>query len=152
LREASEIERARKQDFNKKATLACKRAGNQSSQMSAKWRSLGKSESQRQSIGLPVFQAPILLLNNNANFGNWQTFMPRQPSAPFSKASRGSVPEVARCDTIEVGEAVVRAGSKVEAYDQVEQTTMGAICNLYGQRFLVKRFDIAADEAAQQAA
>jgi hypothetical protein len=62
------------------------------------------------------------------------------------------VPEVARCNTIEVGEAVVRAGSKIEAYDQVEQALMGAIRNRDRQRFLVKSFDIVADEAAQQAA
>jgi hypothetical protein len=37
------------------------------------------------------------------------------------------MPEVARCNTIEVGEAVVRAGSKIEARDQVEQPLIGAI-------------------------
>jgi hypothetical protein len=79
------------------------------------------------------------------------------PHAPpaFDALQQGftrSVPEVARCNAIEVGEAVVRAGSKIEAYDQVQQALMGAIRNRDRQRFLVKRFDIAADEAAQQAA
>jgi hypothetical protein len=56
-----------------------------------------------------------------------------------------SMPEVACCSTIEVGEAV-RAGSKIEACDQVEQALIGAIRNRDRQRFLVKSFDIAADE------
>jgi hypothetical protein len=38
-----------------------------------------------------------------------------------------SMPEVARCNTIEVDEAVVRAGSKIRACDQVEQALVGAI-------------------------
>src|SRR5882757_6797281 len=37
------------------------------------------------------------------------------------------MPEVARCNTIEVGEPVLRAGSKIEACDQVKQTLKGAI-------------------------
>src|SRR6266852_2549782 len=57
-----------------------------------------------------------------------------------------SMPEVARCNTIEVGELVVRAGSKIEACDQVEQALIGAIRDRDRQRFLVKSFDIAADE------
>ena len=55
------------------------------------------------------------------------------------------MPEVARCNTIEVGEPVFWAGSTIEACDQVEQTLKGAIGDRDGQRFLVKRFDIAAD-------
>jgi hypothetical protein len=62
------------------------------------------------------------------------------------------MPEVARCNTIEVGEAVVCAGSKIEACDQVEQTLKGAIRDYDWQRFLVKSFDIAADEIRQQSA
>jgi hypothetical protein len=62
------------------------------------------------------------------------------------------MPEVARCDTIEVGEAVVRAGSKIKACDQVKQTLKGAIRDRDRQRFLVKSFDIAADEIRQQPA
>jgi hypothetical protein len=56
-----------------------------------------------------------------------------------------SMPEVARCDTIEVGETVVRAGSKIEACDEVEQALMGAIRDRDRQRFIVKSFDVAAD-------
>ena len=37
------------------------------------------------------------------------------------------MPEVARCNTIEIGEAVVRAGLKIEACDQIEQALIGAI-------------------------
>ena len=48
------------------------------------------------------------------------------------------MPEVARCNTIEVGEAVVRAGSKIEACDQVEQALMGAIRDRDRQRFSSK--------------
>jgi hypothetical protein len=62
------------------------------------------------------------------------------------------MPEIARCNTIEVGEAVVRAGSKIEACDQVQQALIGVICGCNGQRFLVKSFDIAADNATQQPA
>src|SRR5258707_12056329 len=62
------------------------------------------------------------------------------------------MPEVTRCNAIEVGEAVVRAGSKVEACDQVEQALKGAIRDRDRQRFLVKSFDIAADEVSQQPA
>jgi hypothetical protein len=62
------------------------------------------------------------------------------------------MPEIARRNTIEVGEAVVRAGSKIEACDQVEQTLKGAVRNRDRQRFLVKSFDIAADEVRQQPA
>jgi hypothetical protein len=53
------------------------------------------------------------------------------------------MPEIARCNTIEVGEAVVRAGSKIEAC---------AIRDRDRQRFFVKRFDIATDEISQQPA
>jgi hypothetical protein len=62
------------------------------------------------------------------------------------------MPKVARCNTIEVGKAVVRAGSKIEACDQVEQALIGAIRDSDRQRFLVKSFDIAADEVTQQPA
>jgi hypothetical protein len=62
------------------------------------------------------------------------------------------MPEVARCNTIEVGEPVLRAGSKIEACDQVEQTLKGAIRDRDRQSFLVKSFDIAADEVSQQPA
>src|ERR1700730_17036680 len=62
------------------------------------------------------------------------------------------MPEVARCNTIEVGEPVLRAGSKIEACDQVEQTLKGAIRDRDRQRFLVKSFDIAADEGSKQPA
>jgi hypothetical protein len=62
------------------------------------------------------------------------------------------MPEVARCNTIEVGEAVVRAGSKIEACDEVEQALIGAIRGSDRHRFLVKSFDIAADEVTQQPA
>jgi hypothetical protein len=55
------------------------------------------------------------------------------------------MPEVARCNTIEVGEAVVRTGSNIETRDQVEQALIGAIRDRDRQRFLVKSFDVAAD-------
>jgi hypothetical protein len=53
--------------------------------------------------------------------------------------------KVARGNTIEIGEAAVRAGSKIEACDQVEQALIGAIRDRDRQRFLVKGFDVAAD-------
>jgi len=49
------------------------------------------------------------------------------------------MPEVARCNTIEVGEPVLSAGSKIEACDQVEQSLIGAIRDRDRQRFLVKK-------------
>jgi hypothetical protein len=55
------------------------------------------------------------------------------------------MPEVARCNTIKVSEPMFCAGSKIEACDQVEQTSKGAIRDRDGQRVLVERFDIAAD-------
>ena len=60
------------------------------------------------------------------------------------------MPEVARCNTIEIGEAVVRAGLKIEACDQIEQALIGAIRERDRQRFFVKSFDVAADYRAQQ--
>jgi hypothetical protein len=62
------------------------------------------------------------------------------------------MPEVAGCNTIEVGKAVVSTGSKIEACDQVQQALIGAICGRDRQRFLVKSFDVAADEVTQQPA
>src|SRR3982074_3006270 len=62
------------------------------------------------------------------------------------------MPEVAGCNTIEVVEAVARSGSEIEACEQVEQGLMGAICGRNRQRFLVKSFDVAADEVTQQPA
>jgi hypothetical protein len=49
------------------------------------------------------------------------------------------MPEVARCNTIEVDEAAVRAGSKIGACDQVEQPLAGPICGRDKQAFLVAR-------------
>jgi hypothetical protein len=77
---------------------------------------------------------------------------PRAPPAFLQPGFTRSVQEIARCNAIEVGKTVIRAGSKIEAYNQVEQELMGAIRNRDRQRFLVKSFDIVADEAAQQAA
>jgi tetratricopeptide (TPR) repeat protein len=62
------------------------------------------------------------------------------------------MPEIARCNTIEVGEPAVRTGSKIEAFDQVEQTLVDAIRDCDGQRILVKSFDITADQTTQQPA
>jgi hypothetical protein len=62
------------------------------------------------------------------------------------------MPEAARCNTIEVGQPVLRTGSKIEARDQIEQTLMGAIRDRDRQRCLVKGFDIGSDQRAQQAA
>jgi hypothetical protein len=39
------------------------------------------------------------------------------------------MPEVARCNTIEVGKPTVCAGSQIEACDQVEEALIGAIRN-----------------------
>jgi hypothetical protein len=54
------------------------------------------------------------------------------------------MPEAARCNTIEVGQPVLRTGSTIEALDQVEQALMGAIRDRDRQWFLVKSFDVAA--------
>jgi hypothetical protein len=62
------------------------------------------------------------------------------------------MPEIARCNAIEVGQPAVRASLKIEACDQVEQAMIGAICDRDRQRFLVEGFDVATDEAAQQPA
>ena len=60
------------------------------------------------------------------------------------------MPGVAGCNTIGVGEPVVRASSKIEACGQVERALIQAIRDRDRQRFLV--FDIAADEVSQQPA
>jgi hypothetical protein len=62
------------------------------------------------------------------------------------------MPEIARCNTIEVGQQALRASSKIEACDQVEQAMIGAIRDRDKQRFLVKSFDVATDKATQQPA
>jgi hypothetical protein len=62
------------------------------------------------------------------------------------------MPEAARCNAIEVSQPILCTGSKIEARDQVEQPLMGAIRDRDRQRFLVKSFDIAADQRAQQPA
>jgi hypothetical protein len=62
------------------------------------------------------------------------------------------MPETARCNAIEVSQPILCTGSKIEARDQVKQPLMGAIRDRDRQRFLVKSFDIAADQRAQQPA
>jgi hypothetical protein len=62
------------------------------------------------------------------------------------------MPQIASSNTIEVGETVVRAGPTIEARDQVEQALIGAIGDRDRQRFLVKSFDVAADQRAEQSA
>ena len=62
------------------------------------------------------------------------------------------MPEVARCNTIEVGEPVLSAGSKIEACDQVEQSLIGAIRDRDRQRFLVKKLRCSRRLRAQQPA
>jgi hypothetical protein len=71
---------------------------------------------------------------------------------PAGRRFVGSMSEVAGCNTIEVDEAMVRTGSKIEARDQVQQALIGAICGGNRQGFLVKSFDVAADEVTQQPA
>ena len=60
------------------------------------------------------------------------------------------MPGVARCNTIEVGDPVVRASSKIEACGQVERALIEAIRDRDRQKFLV--FDLATDEVSQQSA
>jgi hypothetical protein len=67
------------------------------------------------------------------------------PPAASTNDIGGLMPEAARCNTIEVGQPVLRTGLKIEACDQVEQALIGAIRDRDRQRFLVKSFDIAAD-------
>jgi hypothetical protein len=57
-----------------------------------------------------------------------------------------------RRNTIEVGQTVLRTGSKLGARDQVEQALIGAIRDRARQRSLVKSVDVATDEKAQQPA
>jgi hypothetical protein len=62
------------------------------------------------------------------------------------------MPEAARCNAIEVSHLVLCSGSMIEARGKIEQPLMGAIRDRDRQRFLVKSFDIAADQRAQQPA
>jgi hypothetical protein len=94
------------------------------------------------------------LFRKKAHFRNrgWIPDDVWQSHLPACRRFTRSMPEIARRNTIKIGEAVVRAGSKIEARDQVEQASVGAICGSDRQRFLVKSFDIAADEGTQQPA
>jgi len=60
------------------------------------------------------------------------------------------MPEAARCNAIEVSQLVLCSGSMIEARGKIEQPLMGAIRDRDRQRFLVKSFDIAADDVSQQ--
>jgi hypothetical protein len=60
--------------------------------------------------------------------------------------------QVVRRHAIDVGQATIGIGLKVEASNQVKQTLIGAVCDVDGQRFFVEGFDIAIDEVAQQPA
>jgi hypothetical protein len=62
------------------------------------------------------------------------------------------MPEIARCNTIEIGQPLLRASSQIEACHQFEQPMISAIRDRDRQWFLVERFDMATDEAAQQSA
>jgi hypothetical protein len=62
------------------------------------------------------------------------------------------MPEAARCNAIEVSHLVLCSGSMIEARGKIEQPLMEAIRDRDRQRFLVKSFDIAADQRAQQPA
>jgi len=55
-----------------------------------------------------------------------------------------SMPEIARCNTIEVGEAVVALARKSRLATRSSRALIGAICDRDRQRFVVKSFDIVA--------
>jgi hypothetical protein len=60
------------------------------------------------------------------------------------------MPQIARGDTVEVGQAPVRACAEVYASRQIEQTMVSAVSDRNGQGLFVKGFDIAADDSIHQ--
>jgi hypothetical protein len=60
--------------------------------------------------------------------------------------------QVVRRDAIDVGQATIGIGLKVEASNQLKQTLIGAVRDVDGQRFFIEGFDIPADKIAQQPA
>ena len=54
--------------------------------------------------------------------------------------------EIAVRDAIDVGQAAVRIRPQIETCQQIEQTVMGAICDLDRQGLLIESLDIAADD------
>jgi hypothetical protein len=62
------------------------------------------------------------------------------------------MPQIARCHAVDVGQAPVGACVEIQASHQVEQATVGAVCDLNRQRLFIKCIDIAADDDVQQPA
>jgi len=60
--------------------------------------------------------------------------------------------QLARGDTVDVGEATIRIGLKIKACNQREQAAIGTARELDGQRVLIEGFDIAGDETVQHRA
>src|ERR1700737_4844910 len=60
------------------------------------------------------------------------------------------MPQIARCDPVDVGQPPVRACPEVDASHQIEQPMVSAVSDRNGQRLFVKGFDIAADHGIQQ--
>jgi hypothetical protein len=58
--------------------------------------------------------------------------------------------QVARCNTIDVGETSRRVRLWVKTCQKLEQTFVGVVCNRDRQRLLIERLDIATNEIAQQ--
>ena len=62
------------------------------------------------------------------------------------------MPQLAGRHAVDVGEAARGISLQIEAFDQRQQATIGAVGDLDRQRSLVKGLDIVGDDAAQQAA
>jgi hypothetical protein len=58
--------------------------------------------------------------------------------------------QVARCDTIDVGEPPIRSRLRVETCQQFEHAMVGVVRDCNRQRFFIESFDVATDEIAEQ--
>jgi hypothetical protein len=58
--------------------------------------------------------------------------------------------QIARCNTIDVGQTPVRRRLRIETCQQLEQAMVGAVCDRHRQRLFIESLDVTADEVAQQ--
>jgi hypothetical protein len=71
----------------------------------------------------------------------------------ISRDPRGKVlslvPQIARCHTVDVGQAPVSACAEVQTGHQVEQATVSEVCDRNRQGLFIKSVDIATDDSVQ---
>jgi hypothetical protein len=58
--------------------------------------------------------------------------------------------QVARCHAVDISQAAIGIGLKIEASNEIEQAAIGAVCDIHRQRRLVENLDVAAHQAIQK--